>query len=1282
MNVISKAEKRRLKALRAKRSGEEERQALEASFVALAGTATGRAQASTLHSTTSLSVGRRTLKRKARREAGKEKVRQRESESTTGAGEEESEESSEAVEATKGKGTAGLDTSDGKSLQALRRRAAAEMSAVTKRVKKRRVKLSRTVDHGSDEDSEEYVQTSAQKWAALRSASQARIAATARPNMSPLSIFHGDADGRMIEDEAPAAAPVAVATAKPGTGFSFGSLDFATVASVPRAPAEESDDGQGEDEVDVYEQAVGVSESEGEDESGSEGESESGSDSEGESGSGSGSDESDDDSDDESASSSSDASASSSSSSSSSSPSSSDDDISSISEEAPGLSGSEEDDEVERARAKEEEEAAEAARRPLSTRAVQIVRPPSMAAARETLPVVGEEFRIMEAVSEALVTVVSADTGSGKSTQVPQFLYEGRYCADGYRVAVTEPRRVAAISLATRVRAELGEEHGRVVGYAVRGDSTVTEETRLKFCTDGLLLRETMSDFALRAYSAVVVDEAHERTLDTDVLLGVLSRIVKLRAAHADGSAVIEGLPRDLRPLKLVIMSATLRIDDFTGNTRLFPPPTLTPRVIHVEGRTFPVTLHHARTTAADYATATVRRTQQILDTLPPGGVLVFLTGAREVDKAVAALRSRAENKEVTILPLYAKLSRDAQQAVFDACAAAAATAGDNRTATRVVVVSTNVAETAVTLPGIRYVVDSGRVKTRRVDAATGVARTGVVLISRAAAAQRAGRAGRTRAGHAYRMYTSHVFESSMADFPEPAILSTTPDAVVLLAKAMGIGSVLRFPWPTAPPTAAIAAALRRLTVLGALRLPSSAPHPLPRPLLTLPKESEPLLRATPLGLTLAQLPLDPRLGKALTLATDASLRPLLATLVAAEAVGHVLHTPSPDNPQRDQVALLDATADALASLRAVGALAAEPTADARGALAARLGINSAAVREVRRVRTQLAHAMARVECAGGEWSGVGEVEDEGEEDAGEAGRRRYMQAVSSWTTDVAPPTADQLIALRQVLLAAYPDQVARRLPHRAWHYEDAVSGRLLRLPASSALRRARGGARTGRDAPEYVVYRETQVVDEESVAVQEEQLSRLAAGEGGRDGQTGVDEVVPLMRGVCAVEPEWLVDLAAPLAVPGNPMASPPPLYSVGTDGVLAYRRPSFGAAAWPLPPMATPLARSERDDLLYPAFAAALLDGTAWPPLRQLVPHLLHSPQLCITHPSQSKVRALVSDLRRAKVSSAARLRTLWTSARSALRSSLLPFYDDAGRAALAGHYPPTDETRLVRK
>ncbi|KAL1748410.1 P-loop containing nucleoside triphosphate hydrolase protein [Schizophyllum fasciatum] len=602
------------------------------------------------------------------------------------------------------------------------------------------------------------------------------------------------------------------------------------------------------------------------------------------------------------------------------------------------------------------------------TKFIEVARPPDVQEARLQLPVVAEEQPIMEAIRLHPVVVLCGETGSGKTTQVPQFLYEAGFGApDGENpgiVGVTQPRRVAAMAMARRVAHELGVDvadaedasspnkkskkakasasTGAQVAYQIRYDATVGPATRVKFMTDGVLLRELAIDFLLTKYSVIIIDEAHERSMNTDILIGVLSRVVRLREQMwKDGK---DGV----KPLRLIIMSATLRVADFAENTTLFPTP---PPVISVPARQHPVTVHFSRRTQPDYVTEAVKKTVKIHTRLPPGGVLVFLTGQNEITGVCRKLEARfgakaleerrrrrgegganvrtkegeeagdgalasasaaqadveAENVDLGdahedlaedvdgdgdqdmdpealdtddedaldaelgidvdesevpmhIVPLYALLPSERQMEVFKPPPAGA----------RLVVIATNVAETSLTIPNIRYVVDCGRAKERRYDPASGVQAFPVSWISKASAAQRAGRAGRTGPGHCYRLYSSALFENHFPQFAEPEVLRAPVDGLVLQMKAMHIDTVAGFPFPTPPDRLALARAERVLARLGAVAGGAGAGEG----------------RITELGRTMALFPLTPRFARMLASGGQHGCMPYIICLVSALSVG------------------------------------------------------------------------------------------------------------------------------------------------------------------------------------------------------------------------------------------------------------------------------------------------------------------------------------------------------------------------------------------------------------
>ncbi|KAH7885390.1 P-loop containing nucleoside triphosphate hydrolase protein [Phlebopus sp. FC_14] len=579
-------------------------------------------------------------------------------------------------------------------------------------------------------------------------------------------------------------------------------------------------------------------------------------------------------------------------------------------------------------------------------KAISVARPMDIEEARMLLPITGEEQPIMESILLNPVVIICGETGSGKTTQLPQFLYEAGFGDPGGdnpgMIGVTQPRRVAAVSMASRVAHELSLTSSKV-SYQIRYDATVSPSTTIKFMTDGVLLRELSTDFLLSKYSVIIIDEAHERSMNTDILIGVLSRVLKLREQMWK-----EGT-NDVKPLRLIIMSATLRVSDFVENRILFPSP---PPVIKIAARQHPVTIHFNRRTPADYVNEALKKTAKIHTRLPPGGILVFLTGQNEIigvckkleakysrkaiesrkrrrqvvnassffmdeplepgSQSVAVVAVEAEDLELGtgdqdlaldvddsptnedvealdsdeemvgediedsdspmhIVPLYSLLPSDKQMRVFES----------PPSGSRLVVVSTNVAETSLTIPGIRYVVDCGRAKERRYDATSGIQSFQVNWISKASAAQRAGRAGRTGPGHCYRLYSSALFEHYFESFTQPEILRTPIEGVVLQMKSMNIDAVVNFPFPTPPDTHALKKAEATLTHLGAL---SSTP-------IVSSKTSEVFMatiggKVTPLGKSMSLFPLAPRYSRMLVSGQQHGCLPYVISIVSIMSVG------------------------------------------------------------------------------------------------------------------------------------------------------------------------------------------------------------------------------------------------------------------------------------------------------------------------------------------------------------------------------------------------------------
>jgi len=441
------------------------------------------------------------------------------------------------------------------------------------------------------------------------------------------------------------------------------------------------------------------------------------------------------------------------------------------------------------------------------------------AAERKKLPIYEGRQALVQAVRDNKCLVIVGETGSGKTTQLPQYLYETGFCkGSGSTIAVTQPRRVAAVTVAQRVADEMGSKLGEQVGYSVRFDDKTSRQTKIKYLTDGMLLREASIDPLLKRYSLVVLDEAHERTLHTDILFAILKDIQKRRKKEA--------------PLKIIAMSATLQAEKFAGYFGGAP-------ILYVKGRQFPVDIMYTLEPQQDYIDAAVTTVLQIhIEKDVPGDVLVFLTGQQEIEDCQRILEEKrsllpADAPGLVICPLYAALPAHQQLEAFKAADRGC----------RKVVLATNIAETSVTIHGIVYVIDAGVVKVRQNHPKTGIESLVVVPISKAEAWQRSGRAGRVQPGTCYRLFMEATFKD-LRETRVPEVLRTSLASVVLQLKALRVDDVGNFDFMSKPPRAAIMRALEELVALGAINRKG--------------KLSEPL------GRKMAEMPLAPKFSRAL----------------------------------------------------------------------------------------------------------------------------------------------------------------------------------------------------------------------------------------------------------------------------------------------------------------------------------------------------------------------------------------------------------------------------------
>ena len=1061
---------------------------------------------------------------------------------------------------------------------------------------------------------------------------------------------------------------------------------------------------------------------------------------------------------------------------------------------------------------------------------VPVTRDPEVVSAREGLPILGAEHEIVDAVNSNPLVVLCGETGCGKTTQVPQFLFEAGYgdpacAAHPGAVAVTQPRRVAVTSTATRVARELNVTLGREVGYQVRYDKKVMrdDETRLKFMTDGILLREMRTDLLLRKYSVVIVDEAHERGVNTDILLGLLSRVVPLRAElFREGRAGIT-------PLRLVVMSATLRVEEFVENKRLCPTP---PALLRVRARQFPVTNHFARETVhADYVSAARKKVLAIHRKLPPGGILVFVTGQREVEQLCAKLRrahpapagespdgeetnasskaSKAlegarkdvrdgddhdalpddeapsgldaygadvaddageqdipwgedvdadaaalaadtddfdddfddsgsdvsEEDDVVVrggegvtpeaaaeaeaawarahaptsvaaarsdqdgtgtsgpgylhvLPLYAMLPPHLQKRVFDPPPPGA----------RAVVVATNVAETSLTIPGVRYVVDCGREK-RRVfgassergggaeDAAAqsaGVSRFEVAWVSQASAEQRAGRAGRTGPGHCYRLFSSAHFVNALAPHAAPAISQVPVDGVVLQMRAMGIDKIARFPFLTPPEPGALRRAQRTLAILGALRPSGGAPAGSENAAENAGRghfgafgDDGDVGVLTPLGEAMAALPIGPRHARMLLAAAHSGVEGCLAAAVAAAAA---LSLDSPflrDDERRASAADAesggdetsarngkDATGDVSVSGNSRGKLRFRfhhPHSDALSAARALVAydaldpnnprlaerfcrdhcLHGRTMREASDLRRQLLRALASPSAA----SALGE--------GARAAVARAAAYLRARRLTKQPSGDDPALAALRVAGEGSKRESGNELTKRTKPKRDgsvandgdvALRRALLRGWADRVARRVKPSEAL--DPQRHTKTRATRYKPAllgDTVYLHPSSSLHKTSPEYVAYADVVAGDARAYLGGATAVDAAWLADDAAALASLSAPLEDPAPRYVPDKGIVVAFTQPHFGKHRWALPLRAEPISYDAGG---CGAFAAALLSGAVSRPMLDLRARLAAKPSLCARAEgkTQRRVSELVHALQRRRVASKRELQAQW--------------------------------------
>nr|XP_039267641.1 LOW QUALITY PROTEIN: probable ATP-dependent RNA helicase DHX37 [Styela clava] len=836
---------------------------------------------------------------------------------------------------------------------------------------------------------------------------------------------------------------------------------------------------------------------------------------------------------------------------------------------------------------------------------VSLDREASVQESRLKLPILAEEQSIMEAIRHNHTVVLCGETGSGKTTQVPQFLYEAGYAKHGM-IGVTEPRRVAAISMSRRVATEMNLSTNNV-SYQIRYEGNVTPSTEIKFMTDGVLLREVQEDFLLSRYSAIIIDEAHERSVYTDVLIGLLSRIVPLRNKKG-------------KPMRLIIMSATLRVEDFTQNVKLFKTP---PPVIRVETRQFPVTVHFNKKTPVEgptggrpYIREAFKKICKVHRTLPSGGILVFVTGQNEVHSLSKLLRttfpsgkpdgsiskvinepkkesddtknkdeeevatddstskekclpevnlekysSLPEEKEeetdeqedrdapagysddddlesddeimdnpdflkevdqslpLHVLPLYSLLATSKQQNVFKP-------PPEN---TRLCVVATNVAETSLTIPGIKYVIDTGKVKKRVYDKVTGISSFQITWVSKASADQRAGRAGRVGPGHAYRLYSSAVFQDFI-NFSAPEIASKPVPGLVLQMKQMNIERVVNFPFPTPPGIESLKSAEDLLISLGAVEKPKPTN-------IRDKKQARFGGPITSLGKSMAMFPVHPRFGKMLATASakdHKELLPYVITLVAALTVREIFaesHEPPTSQEEKEKLRQGSCSSYPLKSVWSGGT---NQSAKAFGDLMVLLGAVGSAE------YTGLTPQLCNQNCL--RYKALLEIRKL---------RAQLTNVINSVDTDsqlflnskMEPPDDLQIKLLRQIVLSAMGDHVAKKIPEsQIKSNKDPKEVRRLTgaysclLTTEPVFIHPTSVMSQSSKLPEYVVYQEI------------------------------IETNKSYMKDVMSIELEWLSMLNPQYCTFSSPLEEPSSYLNKDSGKIECYVNATYGRLSWPL--------------------------------------------------------------------------------------------------------------------
>lgn len=467
---------------------------------------------------------------------------------------------------------------------------------------------------------------------------------------------------------------------------------------------------------------------------------------------------------------------------------------------------------------------------------------------REYLPAFSVREDLLRVIRENQVVIVVGETGSGKTTQLTQYLYEEGY-GDVGMIGCTQPRRVAAMSVAKRVSEEMEVPLGSTVGYAIRFEDCTSKDTLIKYMTDGVLLRESMNDSQLEKYSCIIMDEAHERALNTDILLGLFKKILQQR-----------------RDIKLIVTSATMnskRFSEFFGGAPEF----------FIPGRTFPVDVMFHRSAVEDYVDSAVHQVLSVHVSMDVGDILVFMTGQEDIEVTCELIQKRLDAlndpPKLSILPIYSQMPADLQAKIFDRAPPGV----------RKCIVATNIAETSLTVDGIKYVVDAGFSKLKVYNPKIGMDTLQITPISQANASQRAGRAGRTGPGKAFHLYTEKSFKEELYLQTIPEIQRTNLSNTVLMLKSLGVKDLLDFDFMDPPPQDTITTSMFDLWALGAL---------------------DNLGDLTNLGRKMSAFPMEPSLSKLLITSVEYGCSEEMITIVSMLSVPNVFYRPKERQEEAD----------------------------------------------------------------------------------------------------------------------------------------------------------------------------------------------------------------------------------------------------------------------------------------------------------------------------------------------------------------------------------------------